>query len=241
MNAFKTIWIWLGDSKEQIVSISAVIGVFIAVSGLRTWRKELKGKSEYQKAKDVLKAVYRVRNGFMIVRSPWMDGSEYPKDSFDEYGQLKKGSEFDAHLYAYQNRLKSLEEAFAELESQTLDAQVEWGKEFIGVIIPLRRCRHELVVAIQNHLQAKKPFGGRELSPEERKDIRPKLYYVGENEPKLDPFTIQINQAIEGFEKRLRPHIKRISALNFIRNLVLDSLGKRMFAAIERARKKMET
>jgi hypothetical protein len=47
VNTVKVIWNLLGDAKEQIVSISAVIGVFIAASGLRAWRKELKGKSEY--------------------------------------------------------------------------------------------------------------------------------------------------------------------------------------------------
>jgi hypothetical protein len=242
MNDLKIIWNWLGDSKEQIVSISAVIGVFIAVSGLRTWRKELKGKSEYQKAKDILKAVYRVKNGFMVVRSPWMDSSEYPKECFDENGYFKKGTEFEAHLYAYQTRMKSLEEAFVELENQTLDAQVEWGKEFVGVIIPFRLYRHQLVMAIQNHLQTKKLNGGRELSPEERKDIRPKLYYICEDDATIDPFTAQINQAIEGFEKRLRPHInKKISILRLLRNPTVDSFIKRISAAVERTKKQMET
>jgi hypothetical protein len=241
MNILKIIWNWLGDSKEQIVSISAVIGVFIAVSGLRTWRKELKGKSEYQKAKDVLKAVYRVRNGFMVVRSPWMDASEYPKECFDESGHFKEGSEFEAHLYAYQTRMKNLEEAFTELENQTLDAQVEWGKEFVGVIIPLRLCRHQLVVAIQNHLQTRKTYGGRELSPEEKKDIRPKLYYICEDDPNIDPFTTQINQAIEGFEKRLRPHVGRKSSVRrLLQNPTVNSLVKRVFTAMERIRKQME-
>jgi hypothetical protein len=79
VNVFTAIWHWLGDSKEQIVSISALIGVYIAFSGLRTWRKELKGKAEYQKAKDVLKAVYRVKDAFMVVRSPWMDSRSCPQ------------------------------------------------------------------------------------------------------------------------------------------------------------------
>ena len=129
-----------------------------------------------------------------------------------------------------------------ELENQTRDAQVEWGKEFVGVIIPLRLCRHQLIVAIQNHLQTRKPAGARELSLEERKDIRPKLYYVGENEPELDPFTLQINKAIEGFEKRLRPHIsKKNFILRLLQNSSVDYFIKRMFAAIKRVRTQMET
>ncbi|MEJ0089595.1 MAG: hypothetical protein WDM80_07620 [Limisphaerales bacterium] len=217
----------------------ASLSLFLAFA---TWRKELKGKSEYQKAKDILKAVYRVKNGFMVVRSPWMDSSEYSKECFDENGHLKKGMEFEGQLYAYQTRMKNLEEAFAELESQTLDAQVEWGKEFVGVIIPFRLYRHQLVMAIQNHLQTKKLDGGSRLSPEEKKDIRPKLYYVCEDDATVDPFTAQINQAIEGFEKRLRPHINKKSAIaRLLQNPAANSFIRRIFAAIERARKQMET
>jgi hypothetical protein len=206
----KAIWNWLGDSKEQIVSISAVIGVFIAVSGLRTWRKELKGKSEYQKAKDVLKAVYRVRNGFMIVRSPGIYAYEYPKEMLNDSGYLKSECEYEGTLHVYQTRMKFLEDAFRDLEDQTLEAQVEWGKEFQNVIIPLRKCRGELVIAIQDFLESKKVGRMHESTSEERKDRRSKLYYVGENF-ELDSFTPEINTAIESFEKKLRPHINRSS------------------------------
>ena len=97
-------------------------------------------------------------------------------------------------------------------------------------------------MAIQNHLQTKKLNGGSELSPQERKDIRPKLYYICEDDATIDPFTTQINQAIEGFEKRLRPHInKKFSIMRLLQNPTVDSFIKRMFTAVERVRKQMET
>ena len=109
--------------------------------------------------------------------------------------------------------MKYLEEAFKDLEDQTLDAQVEWGKEFQDVIIPLRKCRAELVMAIQDFLEAKKPGGIHRATPEERIARDSKLYYVGENS-EHDPFTPQINAAIDPFEKKLRPHINK-SSFNF--------------------------
>jgi len=45
--------------KDIIVAGSAASAAFFAYLGLSTWRKELKGKSEYQLAKDVLKSVYK--------------------------------------------------------------------------------------------------------------------------------------------------------------------------------------
>jgi len=202
VNFAKAIWLWLGDSKEQIVSISALIGVTVAVSGLRTWRKELKGKSEYQKAKDVLKAVYNVRPGFVRVRLPWMDGSEYPKALLDQDGNVMPGRRPDAIMYAYQMRMKVLGEAFKDLEQQTMEAQVEWGSDFQNLIIPLRQCWAELGTAVQQHLEMERS-GPDHLAPEERREVRAKLYYAGDN----DSFTMKIEKAISGFEERLRPHI----------------------------------
>ena len=169
MEIIKLIWQALGDSKEQIISISAVIGVYIAFSGLRTWRKELKGKSEYQKAKDVLKAVYRVKDGFRAVRSPAIYSYEYPKEMCDDWGHLKREHQYEGTVHVYQTRFKILDDAFRELEEQNLDAQVEWGNEFEEVIKPLRLCRIELLLAVQDHLEEHKVGGMRESTIEERK------------------------------------------------------------------------
>ncbi|MGD0653640.1 MAG: hypothetical protein ABSA16_04795 [Thermoguttaceae bacterium] len=56
-------------AKDIILAISALAAAFIAWRGLATWRKELKGKSEYEIAKQVLKAVYKVREAFKIARN----------------------------------------------------------------------------------------------------------------------------------------------------------------------------
>lgn len=241
MNVFTEIWRWLGDSKEQIVSISALIGVFIAFSGLRTWHKELKGKAEYQKAKDVLKAVYRAKDAFMVVRSPWMDSSEYPKDILDDMGRLRPGKEFEAKHHAYKTRLKVLDDAFAILEEQAWDAHVEWGDEFQNVIIPLRRCRAELLVAIHTLLETKSPITPRDLSADERKEMRQKLYFSGENFD-LDPFTSQIGVAVKAFEIKLRPHINRPSFLNRInRHPLVCAIGAWLLRTARRFREEMDS
>jgi hypothetical protein len=232
VNILKAIWVWLGDSKEQIVSISAVIGVCIAFAGLRSWRKELKGKSEYQKAKDVLKAAFRVKIGFMVVRQSMMYFHEYPKEMCDEIGNLKSGQEFEATKYLYQNRMKVLLDAFKELENQTLEAQVEWGNEFQSVILPLKLCLGELIRAIQDYLQTLRKDDQQELLLEERKNMRSKLYYVAENFD-LDPFTTQINTAIERYEEKLRPHINKSSFANRFR--------LRLVAIVKRLRERMKS
>lgn len=145
----------------------------------------------------------------MVVRRPFIFSYEYPEEMRDESGELKQASKYDGTVHVYKERWKVLEDAFVELEDQALDAQVEWGSQFQDAIIPLRQCRGELLIAVQDLLSSRKnPHEHRGVSREERQEHRSVLYYVGENS-EHDKFTPQINAAIEVFEKKLRPHIKK--------------------------------
>lgn len=195
--------------QNVFLAISGAAAAVIAYLGLKTWRKELKGKSEYAKAKEVLKAVYKVRRAFNHVRNPVIYQYEYPEGMRDSWGHLKKEYDYEGTAHVYENRWKFLAEAFQALEEENLDAQVEWGPEFQEVIVPLRRCKGELQIAIENLLKGKKnPHERRERAREEREEERSVLYHIGENS-RHDKFTPQINAAIEEFEKRLRPYIKK--------------------------------
>jgi hypothetical protein len=56
--------------KDVVVALAAAWAGIIGFLGLQAWRRELKGKAEFAKAKEVLKAVYRVREAFKQVRHP---------------------------------------------------------------------------------------------------------------------------------------------------------------------------
>jgi hypothetical protein len=45
MDFITEIWKCLGNSRDQIVSIAAVLAAIFAFLGLRTWRAEIKGRS----------------------------------------------------------------------------------------------------------------------------------------------------------------------------------------------------
>ncbi len=194
--------------QNIVLAACGMATVFIAYLGLTTWRKELKGKSEYTKAKEVLKAVYKVRSSFMHVRNPIMYSFEFPEEMRGPRGNLKEEHDYEGRAHAYAKRWKLLADAFQELEEQNLEAQVEWGPEFQDVIIPLRKCLAELQITIGDMLERKKSLRNHEtMSAEEKAKERSVLYYTGEDS-KHDEFTQKINAAIKLFEKKLRPHIK---------------------------------
>jgi hypothetical protein len=199
---------WVSTIKEVIIGLSAVFATIFAYVGLNTWRKELKGKSEYQLAKDVMKSVYKVRDAFQHVRNPAIFAYEYPDEMRDYSGHLKPEQEYEGAAYVYEKRWEKMTEAFSELEEHHLDAQVEWGPEFQNVIMNLRTCRAELLVEIQRLLDEKKNPHRITRDRESLEKAFSILYDHGGN-TEFDKFTPKINAAVKEFEVWLRPHIKK--------------------------------
>lgn len=194
--------------QNVVVSACALSTAIIALIGYNKWKKELKGKSEYEKAKEVLKAVYKVKRGFSIVRNPMMFSYEYPEHIRDNPGHAEGNDRYEAIAHAYEKRWKHLNDAFQELEDLNLDAIVEWGSEFSEVIVPLRKCKGELLVCLQRHLQSLKNPERAVSKREEGDEERSVLYEIG-SDSELDSFTPQIYESISGIEKKLRKHIEK--------------------------------
>lgn len=199
---------WISAIKEIIIGLSAVLATIFAYIGLNTWRKELKGKAEYQLAKDVLKSVYKVRDAFRHVRNPAIFSYEYPEEMRDYSGNLKPEKDYEGTLYVYEKRWEKMNEAFKELEEHHLNAQVEWGSEFQNVIINLRSCRAELLVEIQRMLDEKKN-PRRVIRDEESTEKTFSILYDRGSNKEFEKFTPKINDAVQEFEVWLRPYIKK--------------------------------
>jgi hypothetical protein len=180
-------------TKDIILAISALAAAIIAWRGLATWKKELKGKSEYEIAKQVLKSVYKVREAFKIARNPGIS-YDNPRSGIQDY-------ENSNHILAVFN---SFEETFKTIEERYLDAQIEWGDEFKDTINPLRECRFEFLKNIFLFYDYKKFPESQNLSKEQLSEIRSIIF---SNIGIPDSFEDKINKAIEMFEIKLRPHI----------------------------------
>ena len=199
---------WITAGKDILLGLSAVSAAVFAYLGLIAWRKELKGKSEYQLAKDVLKSVYRVREAFKHVRNPVIYQYEYPEEMRDHHGHLQREQDYEGTAHVYEKRWEVMAKAFGDLEEHHLDAQVEWGAEFQNKIVKLRSCRVELMIAIQQVLERKKnPREAALSSAEEKAEERSVLYHLGSG-LKHDKFTPEIEEAVNEFEAWLRPYIK---------------------------------
>ena len=111
---------------KDIVTIAASTGAFfIALAGLTAWRKQLKGKEEYELARRLLVAVFKLRNAFAIVRDPaiWTGEIAAAKKEYENDKDFDKSNN-DKALYSY--RWRKVNEALSAVDLELFEAEALW-------------------------------------------------------------------------------------------------------------------
>ena len=193
--------------RDIIVALAALAAAWFARKGINTYRDEFAVKDQYELAKRLIHAVYKVRDGFAHVRHPFMSVAEYPKD---EQGKLlsdatSRKSQYESVSYAYEKRWERLVTALRDLESEMTQAQVFWGPDKSNMLTPVRQCVVSLQIAVENRLRS---ILGEEVysNSEERTAERQVLYSMGDLSK--DGFAQKIQGALDPIENMVRPHLK---------------------------------
>ena len=191
--------------KDIVLTLAAIVAGYVGIRGLDTWRRQLRGNTEYQLAKNMLGSVYELREAISSVRNPFMQYSkepDLPEDKLKELSQRER--EWHALAQAYQRRWEPVPKATAKLDANLLEAEVVWGPAIRAKAAPLNRLTGELLFALQDHLEARNPDGRYESpGPELVKKRHETLYGLGEK----DEFKERLQQVIREIEDELRPHI----------------------------------
>jgi hypothetical protein len=204
---------YISIGKDVITGLAAAAGGTVAVLGLRAWRKQLQGKTEYELARRCLRAVYGVRDAFRIVRSPIQTAEELTQ-AFRESGDSPPDPN-DSQLNliveqtVYDFRWKRLNEAFSDLDVELLEAEVLWGAATQAAVWPLRECRRVLFTATRRHLlRLKTRLPPQRLTTEEEEDLDRTVYEIHGDDSPGDSFAQGVKHAIEKVEIFLKPHLK---------------------------------
>ena len=56
--------------KDIALTCGTIVGIYVAIRGLNTWNRQLRGTSEYDLARRVLRCVYRHRDALISVSVP---------------------------------------------------------------------------------------------------------------------------------------------------------------------------
>ncbi len=108
-------------TKGIILIFVAMATAHVAINGLQSWSRELKGKADFEVARNLIRPVYKIRDELRYCCSPWVTLGEFSED----YGSNNKSSEIEAKAYAliYTNRWKPVATALQDFESQALEAK----------------------------------------------------------------------------------------------------------------------
>lgn len=188
---------------------AALIGAGVAVVGLRTWRAQLRGKTEYELARRLLRGVFEIRDQVASVRNPFVSGEEMAA-AFKEAGVEPKDGDVmrDKRTsgFVYQQRWKGLSKALSDARVDILEAEVLWGEPVREADKALRHCVAKLSVSLSMYLRAMNDERTQfQLGDEFQKHMN--IAYQISDDPAVDPFTGEVSDAVKRFETLLRPHL----------------------------------
>ena len=198
-------------TKDATLAICAVVGMYVALRGLNTWNRQLKGGVEYELTRRLLRCTYKLREAIKTVRNPVMFGIEMPNPPEEE---RKKMSAEEQRYYgtsqAYQRRWDKVSEARSELQTELLEAEVLWGKIIYEQFEPLFKLQQELFADVHSYLVVCNPEEhekSREVMSEIRRKRREVLYSMFGDMP--DAFSDDIEKTISDIENFLKPHLRK--------------------------------
>ena len=170
------------------------------------WSRELKGKAEFEGARNLARATYKLRDALRHCRSPFYSGDEFPEETVwdrqDEQGEASK------RAYVYENRFDPVRNAIQEFDSSVLEAEALWGSKIKAKTDAIRSYAQELYGAMQADV-GNKISRGEDFKHDDmlKKQVQQKVTFLPND--KDNEFSKLIYKAVEEIEDEMRPHLRR--------------------------------
>jgi len=198
-------------AKDTVVMLAAVVGAYVALRGLSTWNRQLKGGVEYDLTRRILKCTFRLREALKGVRNPVMLAYEMPLPPESESKNMSRQQlRHYGSANAYQKRWDRVTDVRTDLQTELLEAEAVWGRVIHEKFEPLFKLQQELFVSVHAYVSACNPNESEQSRAiyegviRKRKNI---LYDHSSENP--DDFTIDVSNAIGVIESFLQQHLRK--------------------------------
>jgi hypothetical protein len=193
--------------KDVLLGGAAVVTASLAAVGLKRWRLELRGKADFEAARALARATYKLRDELAICRAPFVRAQEFPP-SYHSAANRTAQQEGEGWAHVYKTRWEPVWSAIQEFDTQSLESEALWGELARQKTQALRSCVMELNVAIDFFIQDKVADGQNFATDLEfGKNIRATIFGSGNDQ--TNEFSKNIGLAVKGIEEMLRPHLAR--------------------------------
>ena len=195
--------------KDLVLSGAAITGAVVAVKGLGTWQRQLKGQSEYELSRRILVSVFKYRDAINGVRHPAMWGYEMPSPPEDEAAKMSREQiSFYGTSKAYQARWDKVQTERTSLYADLLEAEAIWGVELKQLFKKVFDLEHELFTRVRHYIELINPDTSeakKEAITKLDNKARDIMYDDLSEEP--DEYKKDLISSIEHIEKYLKPKL----------------------------------
>jgi hypothetical protein len=194
--------------KDVLLGGAAVATASVAVIGLKNWSRELRGKADFDVARGLIRATYKLRDEIRACRSPFIRGQEFPEGYYDPAKKSTPENEAQGWAHVYKNRWQPVWGAIQEFDAQTLEAEALWGGGIREKTDKLRECVAELNSAI-DAIISDKASGGRDFESDQEFGRKMRSIASASGSDSKNELSKKIAEAVTGIEDKIRPHLKR--------------------------------
>lgn len=206
-----------GVSLEDVLKLFQiafyVVTPIIAMFGLRSWKQELRGRSEYEVATNVLAGAYRLRDAIKQIQAPFMASSEWAGRPKQE-GETEQQASVYNSFYAFSNRYAVVREAVTSWYPHVVRGEALFGPDAKTATEALAKVANKLWVSIEMWHRNELRHRGREegyssfynimygIDPAEHPDIP-------DEQRKDNGFHAEFKSAMSRLEEVFRSHLVR--------------------------------
>jgi hypothetical protein len=200
----------ISGAKDLAIAGAAVTTAIVAYRGLQKWREELRGKADFDVARGLVRATFKLRDEIQSCRVPLIRAAEFPKGyQTPPANHLTNWRvEAEALAYIYKNRWQSVSTALQEFDAQALEAEALWGADIRDSAQVLRMCAMTLFVSIESIIEDKAD-GGAHFERDREFGRRTRANAHAAAGATDNPLSNQITAAVAALEAKLRGHLTR--------------------------------
>ncbi|RNA78757.1 hypothetical protein [[Curtobacterium] plantarum] len=200
---------FIGVLKDIVVVVAPATGAIVAVKGLGTWKRQLKGQSDYNLAKEVLINLFKYRDALYFVRNPLMTEQELKLPEGKDPAEMNfSESRYLRTLTAYQNRWDNVLDNRAKLQTNIIEMEVLWGEEFTSQLMSLFRKEQDLLFQVEYYLRLVNPAIHGDDKKFERDNLDRKMLYDTMKDD-TDKFRISFKETLDPLQNSLRDKLKK--------------------------------
>jgi hypothetical protein len=205
---------WASFAKDSILALAAITASVVALIGINTWRKELRGKVEYDIARRLLRSIYKICEDISIVRQPMVttqeavsalmaEGKE-PKDSFEALGK-------EGMLAVYDRRWKYVSDDLSELREEYMEAKAIWGERATIAVKPFLKSVSMLRFYVGEHLgNIQREEDNYADEKEFKKQIRDAIMSIDEEDKEpVTKYGKELKLSLSCVESFLKPYLSK--------------------------------